>query len=58
MSVTTRDVVIWTAAMLAFPLAVNITSIAASDGAPDRDPRSFDPGASVEQQVGEGLGSR
>ncbi len=55
MSVTTRDVVIWTAAMLAFPFAVNITSLAASDGAPDRDRRPVDHGPSVAEQ---GPGSR
>ncbi len=36
MSVTTRDVAIWTAAMLAFPVAIHVTAFAASDGAPHR----------------------
>jgi hypothetical protein len=36
MSVTTHDLAVGIAALIAFPLAINLPAVLASDGSPDR----------------------
>ena len=48
MSLSVRDVTLIVVAVLAFPLAVNITDLASSDGVPDRSTPLWHRGGSSE----------